>query len=345
MKITKKFLTNLERCYAAASTVVDGERRIMLATEGEGACYQFRGENFSQSIVWDKPGGTMSIVPIPGKNGDFLAVQNFFPTFQAEKATIVWGEPQADGTWEIHSFIKLPYVHRFDLIRVNGVNYFLGATLANSKRDKEDWSDPGQIWVGILPDSPEKTMELESIKEGLVRNHGYCRIVWGGKEAGFVTADNGAFVVTPPQHSGEAWSVETVFNRPISDVAVCDIDNDGELEIMTLEPFHGNTIAINKKIDGEYRVVWQYDKPVDFAHAVWGGKLRGIPTFLCGYRKEAAELFYVQCESKKTLRFKSEVIESGIGPSNIAVLHEPERDIIISANRMLGEAALYIVTD
>ena len=31
----------------------------------------------------------MSIIPIPGKNGDFLAVQRFFPTFQSEDAEIV----------------------------------------------------------------------------------------------------------------------------------------------------------------------------------------------------------------------------------------------------------------
>ena len=81
MKIEKKFLTNLFRCYATSSTVVNGERVILLATEGEGACYSYSGEEFKQNTVWDGPGGTMSIVSVPGENGDFLAVQNFFPTF------------------------------------------------------------------------------------------------------------------------------------------------------------------------------------------------------------------------------------------------------------------------
>ena len=41
----------------------------------------------------------------------------------------------------------------------------------------------------------------------------------------------------------------------------------------------------------------------------------------------------------------TEVIEAGVGPSNVAVINEKDRDIIISANRELGEAALYFVTD
>ena len=35
----------------------------------------YEGDDFKQSTVWDGPGGTMSIIPIPGKNGDFLAVR------------------------------------------------------------------------------------------------------------------------------------------------------------------------------------------------------------------------------------------------------------------------------
>ena len=36
MKFEKKVLTNLHRCYATSSTMVNGERNILLATEGEG---------------------------------------------------------------------------------------------------------------------------------------------------------------------------------------------------------------------------------------------------------------------------------------------------------------------
>ena len=84
---------------------------------------------------------------------------------------------------------------------------------------------------------------------------------------------------------------------------------------------------------------------MDFGHVVWGGKLRGIPTIIGGYRRVEKELFIIQCEDKENLTFKTQVIEAGIGPSNVAVINEHDRDIIVSANRELGEAALYFVTD
>ena len=67
MKIDKRFLATLNRCYSCNSIEVDGQTRIMLATEGEGACLAWNAPDYTQShTVWEGPGGTMSIVPIPG---------------------------------------------------------------------------------------------------------------------------------------------------------------------------------------------------------------------------------------------------------------------------------------
>lgn len=344
MKIEKKFLTDLHRCYATSSTVIDGDRKILIATEGEGPCFMYEGEDFKQSTVWDGPGGTMSIIPVPGKNGDFLAVQNFFPTFQSEDAKIVWGK-YVDGKWEIKTLFKLPYLHRFDILETGGKLYFLGAVLCNSKTCKDDWSDPGKIYVGEIPEDLNEPIELKVIKEGLTKNHGYCRTEHDDKMVGLVTSQEGVFRVTPPQSEGEEWTVEKIMDRPTSDVAVVDIDSDGEDELVTIEEFHGKHFRINKKYGDEYKIIYEYPKEMDFGHVVWGGKLRGVPTIIGGYRRNDKDLFYVQCTDKDNLKFKTEVIESGVGPSNVAVINEKDRDIIISANRELGQAALYIVTD
>ena len=287
----------------------------------------------------------ISMVPIPGKNGGFLAVQSFFPTFQSENTTIIWARPKENGEWEVKTILDLPYVHRFDILTASGVNYFIGATLCTTKQFKDDWSDPGKIYVGILPDDLSKPIELEVIKEGLTKNHGYCRATWNGKMTGMVTANEGVFAVTPPQEQGQEWTVEQIMDYPVSDIAVIDIDGDGVDEIVTIEEFHGGDFLIYKKIGDKYEVVYKYPKETDFGHVVWGGKLRGVPTIIGGHRRVDQELFYIQCESKNPLVFKTTVIEAGIGPSNIAVINEEDRDIIISANRELGEAALYIVTD
>lgn len=342
MKIEKKFLTKLHRCYATSSTVIDGEEKILLATEGEGSCYMYAGSEFKQSTVWDGPGGTMSMVAVPGKNGDFLAVQNFFPTFQSENATIVWAKPKADDTWEIKTLFKLPYVHRFDILTANGVHYFIGCTLCTSKTDKEDWSDPGKIYVGVIPDDLNQPITLKVIQEGLTKNHGYSRAKWQGKMVGMVTCEEGVFVVTPPQQAGEDWKIEMLLDRPVSDIAVVDIDGDGVDELVTIEPFHGNQFLINKKTAAGYQVVYQYPEEMEFGHVVWGGLLRGVPTIIGGQRRHAKDLFYIQY---KDGAYVKTTIETEIGPSNVAVIHGQERDIIISANREIGEAVLYLVTD
>lgn len=342
MKIEKKVLGSLDKVYAVSPVIVCGETRLLYATEGAGACYQYRGDDYTQSAVWDNPGGTMTIVPIPGKGGDFLAVQNFFPTFQGQKATIAWVSPRADGRWDVTTILALPFVHRMDVISVNGVNHFIAATICSSKQSRDDWSDPGKVWVGILPNDPIAKMDIRILKDGLVRNHGYNRLMWKGTERAFITCEQGVFILTPPGDVNSEWQMEKLLDREVSDIAICDIDEDGEVELLTIEPFHGQTIAISKKIGDAYEVVWKYeDQPVEFGHIAWGGLLAGKPTFLCGFRRLAADFFYVRCSSKNPLRFETTMIEKGVGPANVSVIHESDRDLILSSNRAVGEAVLY----
>jgi hypothetical protein len=60
----------------------------------------------------------MSIVPIPGTNGEFLAVQKFFKMFQWEEAKVVHVKPLADARYQVTDILHLPYIHRFDLLPV-----------------------------------------------------------------------------------------------------------------------------------------------------------------------------------------------------------------------------------
>lgn len=345
VKFEKKTLASLPRCYAVGSTRVDGKDIILFATEGKGKCISYTLPDFEENIVWDGPGGTMGVVPIPGKNGDFLAVQRFFPTFDSAEAIIVWAKPNPDKTWTITKVLDLPYVHRFDILTSNGKNYFVGATLCTTKQFKEDWSDPGKIYVGILPEEPTQPIQLKVIQEGLTRNHGYTRAIIDGKMCGIVTCDSGVYMITPPQEAGKDWEVEKIMGQPVSDIATVDIDEDGVDEIVTIEQFHGGDFLIYKKYGDEYKVVYKYPKRMNFAHAVWGGKLAGKPAIIGGYRREGKELFVVTCTDTKNMVFHTETIEGGIGPSNVYVMNFPEHDIIVSANREIGEAAVYFVSE
>ena len=46
MKIEKRILTSMNRCYAAAHVEVGGQTRILLATEGEGPCMAWAGPGY-----------------------------------------------------------------------------------------------------------------------------------------------------------------------------------------------------------------------------------------------------------------------------------------------------------
>jgi hypothetical protein len=340
MKFEKHFLTEMNRCYSASSIVADGESRILLATEGEGPCLAWSGPDYAAShTVWDGPGGTMSMVPIPGTNGEFLAVQKFFKMFQWEEAKVVHVRPLGSGGYEVSDVLHLPYIHRFDLLSVGDRLYFIGCTLATTKQSKEDWSDPGKIWVGEFVAG--KPLELTVLKDGLSKNHGYSRLTQGTAMTSLVTCEQGAFEVAPPPTPGADWRITQFMDWPISDISAVDIDGDGELEFATIEPFHGSYFRVYKKMAGKFCKVFEHPEVTDFYHVVVGTTLASKPVFIGGCRRGKQQLFYVHATPGATLKLNVEVIEEGVGPSNVYVLHELGRDILVSANREKAEAALY----
>jgi hypothetical protein len=284
----------------------------------------------------------MSIVPIEGSNGEFLAVQKFFKMFQWEEAKVVHVRPLGTGGYEVTDVLHLPYIHRFDLLTVHGRHYFIGCTLATTKNARDDWSNPGKIWVGEY--RGPGPLELTVLKDGLTKNHGYSRLTRNGFLSSLVTCEQGAFEVTPPQEPQGPWEVRQFMDWPISDISAVDIDGDGELEYATIEPFHGSYFRIYKKINGTYVKVYEHPEVSEFYHVVVGTTLAGKPVFIGGCRREKQQLFYVHAASTAPLRLQAEIIDEGVGPSNIHVMHEANRDIIVSANREIAEAALYIVT-
>jgi hypothetical protein len=343
MNIEKRFLTSMNRCYSAAHIVVDGQVRILLATEGEGPCLAWTGPDYDRPhVVWEGPGGTMSMVPIAGTDGEFLAVQKFFRMFQWEEAKVVHVRPLADGRYAVTDVLQLPYIHRFDLLEAGGRQYFIGCTLATHKEAKDDWSQPGRIWVGEY--QGVQPLQLDVLKDGLTKNHGYSRLVRDGTMSGLVTCEQGAFEVGPPRQPGAPWTVRQFMDWPISDIAAIDIDGDGELEYATIEPFHGSWFRVYKQTAEGWRKVYEHPEVSEFYHVVVGATLAGEPVFIGGCRRGRQQLFCVHAVQTDPLVLQARVIDEGVGPSNVHVMHESGRDLIVAANREKAEAALYVVT-
>lgn len=339
MNIKKQKLDDIRRCYCASDIIMNNEHHILFASEDpDVTCTMFSGEDFKdKEVIWTKPGGCMSIIPIPGNEGEFLAVQEFYLKVTPSLSKLVWGKYTDKGVI-LKDLIELPYVHRFDIFQKDGINYLVAATIATSKQNKEDWSVPGRIYVGVLPVTCEEGIQLDILMDGLYRNHGYWRSVDG--TCGYFGSDQGIVRITPPTRANGQWTSELVMSGAIGEIAVIDIDGDGEDEIMTIEPFHGTNIYIYKKLEGHYQRVYEYANEIDFAHTLVGGYLRGVPTFLAGVRRKDAELFAVNWQDGA---FVTTLIDKGVGPANLCLINEEDRDIIVAANHTANEAAIYLV--
>ena len=341
MNIKKIHLGELYRSYSTMAMNLDGELHLFYASEEKGyPCIAYYGKDFSQhKVVWEKGGGTMSMIPIPHTTNQFLAVNDFYLKETPSQAGLSWVTYSQKDGFVRKDILKLPFLHRFDIYEVQDDLYFIGATIAHDKAHKEDWSQPGKIYVGKLPKDLNQPFTVEPIADGMYRNHGYSRSP--KNDGGYFTSDQGVVKVTIPGADGQ-WKVEPILEGPIGEIALCDVDNDGVDELMTIEPFHGNTIKLYKKINGKYEVVYVYPHTIDFAHTLVGAMLRGKPAFVGGIRREEADLFMVTWENNQWV---TTLIDKGVGPANLNVANFADHDLIHSSNHTANETAVYVVTD
>lgn len=340
MKIEKKELSDLLRCYATRAFEVDGELNLFYASEEDGyPCYAFSKPDFSQKeVVFEKGGGCMSIIPVPHKENEFLAILDFYLKVTPSKSRLVWGR-KINNKWVIKDMLFLPYLHRFELFEVNGKLHFLGATIADNKENKEDWRLPGSVYTGVFPSDFNQGLAVTKISTGYFRNHGLTKHFENGQYVAYLSSDQGTIRVIPPYH-GDQWEIQHFLEGRISEIAIGDLDEDGVDELITIEPFHGNTINIYKMIEGEYKVIYQYDNPIDFAHSLVFCKLRGKPTFLAGIRRMDCELVAFNWVNNK---IEKTIIDQGTGPANIYVYNQSDCDLILSASHTENKAVVYVV--
>lgn len=345
MALKKQIIDEIFKCYSVNAITVDGETKLIFAGEGPGVCSVYGGPDFAdKTTIWDVDdalGGTMSVVTVPDYEDYFFVSKGFHSMVDSETSG-VYLLRHKNGKFVEQRFLDIPYLHRFDIFTFEDKRYFLGASLHSGKTDKEDWQNPGKLYIAELPmdlDQPIQ-VELKVLKDGLYKNHGFNKGQWDGKEAAFVACEAGVMAVMPPQADTGNWQIEHIFSHPVSDVAAMDMDGDGDVEFALLSPFHGNRFDVYKKVDGAYKSVFQYDVEMDFYHAIFADSFNGVPTFVIGARKDDMQLFMVQY-NHKTGAFESTIIDSGVGPSNARIIHTKEGDLIMSANRQIGEAAIY----
>lgn len=347
MEIRKSVLLKMDSCYAVNVMNRNGEKLCVAAPDDHGAAKAVSIVSRREEILWKEPSGTMGFVPL-GSNGEFLAIQNFFPVFDSKHTVLVKGKYVEGTGWVIRPFLHIPYMHRADVLRKNGKNYLIICTLCSGKESVDDWSDPGKVLVGVLPKDVENTaeniceeIELECILEGQVKNHGYFKLKGKDGETVLVSSDSGMFEIRPPETLSEEWKITKLLEYPTGDVAACDIDQDGCMEYLIITPFHGTAFSIYKRIENEMKQIWKLDAGIKFGHVVWAGEIMGKPAFIGGCREGDASLLLIQYDKNHEEGYRITVIDEGQGPANICVLRENGKDIVFAANGAVGEVAVY----
>ncbi|HCT91124.1 MAG TPA: hypothetical protein DF613_07065 [Lachnospiraceae bacterium] len=347
MKAIKLKTHELEKCYAVAPLRYQGSDHILVAAEKQNKCLLFDTDGNLEDTVWEGPGGTMSMVQVPGSDGVFLATHKFYSPNDSKEAKIVLVTPGAAGGWDVRTLAELPFVHRFDILTAGGKYYLIACALKSGHEYKDDWSMPGKIWAAELPEDlsgvdGEHPLSLTCIKEGLLKNHGYCRVCDGDGEWALVSADNGIFRVMPPASAGGQWRVETLTEDAASDAVFVDFDGDGEREILAITPFHGDTVKIYKKRENGYEPVYTYGFPMEFAHAIWGGTVEGIPLAFIGHRKGKRDLLALYYD-RESGTYAGKVLDHDVGPANVLCYRKEGRYYLAAANRETDEIAFYAI--
>ena len=249
----KKIMAELEKCYSIAPLMYQGKPHFLVAAEKKDRCILFDSNGREETTIWEGPGGAMSMVQIPGSDGEFLATHQFYSPNDSKEAKIILATPSKNGSWTVRTLVNLPFVHRFDILTAGGKNYLFACTLKSGHEYKEDWSSPGKVYVAELPDDlssvdEDHPLSLEVIREGLLKNHGYYRVTEDGNVSALVCSAQGVFRFYPPEQPDKAWREEQLLDLPASDAVLFDLDEDGEKELIVISPFHGDEATIYKEI-------------------------------------------------------------------------------------------------
>lgn len=340
----KRIIDTIPMCYSVGAMRSEGGLKLIYAGEGDGRVAVYDGPDYShRTIVWDeteKLGGTMSICAVEDHEDMFFVSTGFFDMVHSQTSAI-WLIRGKNGSYTRECVCKIPYLHRFDVVRVGDRRFLIACTLHNGKKEPSDWSTPGKIFCAELPldlEGPVRA-ELSVLEDGLFQNHGFNRIYDKGICKFGVATQNGVYLVTPPQTERDSWDVQQALPIGASDVCAADLDGDGELEYGLIRPFHGDTFEVYQSVGGRAKLVYAHPKKQGFTHAIFSATIAGTPLFAIGARGGDQEIFTLHYDAERG--YVVESVEKGAGPSNVRLIDTPDGGLLMAANREKDEAALY----
>jgi hypothetical protein len=303
-------------------------------TEPRVLLYDFQQDKSEE--VADCPGGMMSFLPVPGRPDYFTSIMGLFPPFIGGDAGLYLHHKDTLG-WQTEKAISLPFAHRSEFISLGGKDYLLAATVSKFKENPADWSRSGEVHLISMDQLSSLPWESTVIDHGITRNHGLIKANIDGQDVICVSGEQGVFSIGPG--ADQLWEMKSIFTTEVSELVFIDLDGDGQLEMITIEPFHGSTINIYKKLHNQWELL--FSDSLVFGHGLNCGVFNGKAVIVVGNRSDSLALELFRSENLAKGRVQRKVIENEVGPTQTQVFSYEGTDYILSANQKKNEVALY----
>jgi len=309
---------------------------VACATEDHGAVVRIDPPYSEARLLAPGPGGCMALVFDPEAPSDLYAISGCFLGYRFQGA----GIDRIRGGGPPERLLALPFAHRIGFARRGGQRYLLAASLAADKKDPSDWSQPGAVYAAELAADPTARLRLEPVVTGLHKNHGFLLAVLDGRPSLLIGATEGLLAIDLGGPSG--WPVRQVLPGETSEVALFDLDGDGQDELVTIEPFHGNALRAYRRSATGWVMFWEAE--LSFGHCLVAGPFQGRRTVLASSRAGGKELLLFVFDRPRG-QPRRIVVEAGAGAANMIVLSHGGTDRILSTNQAAGQIALYTPRD
>jgi hypothetical protein len=288
------------------------------------------------------PGGCMALVADNERPDTLFAVMGCFVGYKFQTAG-VYRISAEDPASTAEKIIDLPFAHRIDFVSRGGNRFLIAATLAADKSDPADWSRPGTLYASRVPRAPGESWELTPVLEGIHRNHGLLVARFMDRRSVLISGAEGLFAADLDS-DGTDWAFRQVLSQEISEMAVSDIDGDGAEELITIEPFHGNSVRVYKLLGSRWQLAWETG--LEYGHCLVAGTFNGVRTILVSNRAGNRDLLLFEFNAPPSRGRgiadpKRHVVDPGAGAANMLIVSHEGTDRIFSTNQAAGEIVSY----
>jgi hypothetical protein len=340
MKFTKTVIHRMNMPYAIGLFGTGPTASVVCATEDHGPVVVIAPPYRQARTLVPGPGGCMALVADEERPGELFAIMGCFVGYKFQGGGVYNVRDGGTADAAAERVLDLPFAHRIGLVARGGTRYLVAANLAEDKKDAADWSRPGAVYAAALrPRDGSAPLTAQPILTGIHKNHGLLLADFEGRSSLLIGAAEGLFCMDL-QSPGPEWPSRQVLPREVSEVAVLDLDGDGTDELVTIEPFHGNTLRAYRKAADGWSPFW--DAELSFGHCVLAGMFDGRRSVIASSRTGDKSLLMFQFEEdpKHPRRI---VVDESPAAANMVIMPRAGGDLLFSANQAEGEVAVYKV--